>query len=60
MEAGANVRQNAYTAGATHQQWEVRPVDTRIGGDLVTLLLLQHTVEKLSTYSTGRSTTEET
>ena len=33
MEAGANVRQNAYTAGATHQQWEVRPVDTRIGGD---------------------------
>lgn len=31
--AGANVRQNAYTAGATHQQWEVRPVDTRIGGD---------------------------
>ncbi len=30
--AGANVRQND-NAGATYQQWNVTPVDSRIGGD---------------------------
>jgi len=30
--SGANVWQNTY-AGATHQQWNVIPVDSRIGGD---------------------------
>jgi hypothetical protein len=30
--AGANIRQNSYT-GATYQQWNVIPVDSRIGGD---------------------------
>jgi hypothetical protein len=30
--AGANVQQNNYT-GATYQQWNVLPVDSRIGGD---------------------------
>jgi hypothetical protein len=30
--AGANVRQGSYTGDAT-QQWDVTPVDTRIGGD---------------------------
>lgn len=31
--AGANVRQNAAVAGAAYQQWNVIPVDSRIGGD---------------------------
>lgn len=30
--AGANLRQGSYT-GATYQQWNVAPVDSRIGGD---------------------------
>jgi len=30
---GANVRQHNYIAGATHQQWNVIPVDSRVGGD---------------------------
>jgi len=30
--AGANIRQNSNT-GATYQQWDVTPVDSRVGGD---------------------------
>ena len=30
---GANVRQNSIVAGATYQQWNVTPVNSRIGGD---------------------------
>lgn len=30
--AGANLQQGTYT-GATYQQWDVKPVDSRIGGD---------------------------
>lgn len=30
--AGANVRQNTYS-GVTFQQWNVKPVDARVGGD---------------------------
>ena len=29
---GANIRQGSYT-GATHQQWDVAPLDSRVGGD---------------------------
>ncbi|NLK48760.1 MAG: T9SS type A sorting domain-containing protein [Bacteroidales bacterium] len=32
-QTGANVRQNNYRAGARHQQWNVVPVDSRVGGD---------------------------
>ncbi len=32
MNAGTKVRQNSYT-GAKYQQWNVTPVDSRIGGD---------------------------
>lgn len=32
MQAGANLQQGNHT-GATHQQWQVTPVDARIGGD---------------------------
>ncbi|MHB9056967.1 MAG: LamG-like jellyroll fold domain-containing protein [Paludibacteraceae bacterium] len=31
--AGSNVRQNSSITGATYQQWNVTPVDSRIGGD---------------------------
>ena len=31
--AGATLRQNALSAGATYQQWNVTPVDSRVGGD---------------------------
>ncbi len=31
--AGANVQQNNYIADKTYQQWNVTPVDPRIGGD---------------------------
>jgi hypothetical protein len=30
---GATVRQNNYVAGAVHQQWNVVPVNPRVGGD---------------------------
>ncbi len=33
VTTGANVRQNSVIAGATFQQWNVTPVDSRIGGD---------------------------
>jgi hypothetical protein len=34
VTAGANVRQNSIIIpGATYQQWNVTPVDSRIGGD---------------------------
>ena len=29
---GANIQQNSYT-GATHQQWDIAPMDSRSGGD---------------------------
>jgi hypothetical protein len=32
LNAGVNLRQNSYS-GATYQQWNVTPVDERIGGD---------------------------
>jgi hypothetical protein len=33
LNTGANVRQNQYSVGAAHQQWNVVPVDSRVGGD---------------------------
>ncbi|NLK47327.1 MAG: hypothetical protein GX296_00790 [Bacteroidales bacterium] len=33
MDNGATVRQYTYSAGATHQQWNVVPVDPGVGGD---------------------------
>lgn len=33
MDAGAYVRQNAFNNNLTSQQWNVTPVDSRIGGD---------------------------
>ncbi len=33
LAAGSNVRQNVLIPGATYQQWNVTPVDSRVGGD---------------------------
>lgn len=51
-DAGANVRQYHYTTGATHQQWNVHPVDSRIGGDFSYFMLTaQHSAKAMEVHN---------